>query len=430
MRFRPTAFLRGAILATALAGTVLCPPTAAHAQQQGPAIAAVVNDQIISTYDLQSRMRLALLSANLEATPENQQRLAPQVLRQLVDERLQMQEAQRLNISVTEKDLADAVAVIERQNNLQPGQLGAHMAQNGVPISTLMAQLRANIAWGKVIRRQIRPQVEIGEEEIDDFLNDLRARGGRTEYEVAEILLSAESFDNPQTALQTASRLAEQARSGATFGALAQQFSQSPSAANGGNLGKVQEGQLDPRLEAVLQSLQPGQVSDPIPVENGYYILKLNNRTRVERGGSGEPVLTLRRVFLPVPADATPEEVAAQEEAASRVSDTAKSCTDMERFARELESPGPADPGPVRPSGLPDNLREFLVDRPIGETTPPLRLNDGFLIAMVCSRAEGGDAALPSRAEVMQSLGMQRIDMMARRYLRDLRRAAFVDVRL
>src|SRR5690606_11259295 len=109
MRFRPTAFLRGAILATALAGTVLCPPTAAHAQQQGAAIAAVVNDQIISTYGLQSRMRLALLSANLEATPENQQRLAPQVLRQLVDERLQMQEAQRLNISVTEKDLADAV---------------------------------------------------------------------------------------------------------------------------------------------------------------------------------------------------------------------------------------------------------------------------------------------------------------------------------
>src|SRR3546814_17065968 len=101
-------------------------------------------------------------------------------------------------------------------------------------------------------------------------------------------------------ARETAERLAEQARAGATFGALAQQFSQSPSAANGGELGRVQEGQLDPRLEGALADMQPGQISEPIAVENGFYILRLNDRRRIEGAGSGEPTLSLRQVSLPV----------------------------------------------------------------------------------------------------------------------------------
>src|SRR3546814_20016007 len=101
-------------------------------------------------------------------------------------------------------------------------------------------------------------------------------------------------------ARETAERLAEQARAGATFGALAQQFSQSPSAANGGELGRVQEGQLDPRLEGALANMQPGQISEPIAVENGCYILRLNDRRRNEGAGSSAPTLKLRQGFLPV----------------------------------------------------------------------------------------------------------------------------------
>src|SRR3546814_18220980 len=93
MSFSLTVFLRRAALAAAVIAAVIAgalgPGTSVRAQQ-GPAIAAVVNDQIISTYDLESRLRLALLSAHPEGTPENRQRLAPQVLRKPIDERLQL----------------------------------------------------------------------------------------------------------------------------------------------------------------------------------------------------------------------------------------------------------------------------------------------------------------------------------------------------
>lgn len=449
MSIRPTAILRHAALAALVAtstvaasGEVLAqrgPSQQAPVQQpsiqqgpiqQGPTIAAIVNEQLISTYDLQARLRLALFSANLPDTQESRQRLLPQVLRQLVDEQLQMQEAQRLGLTVSEKELADAQATIERQNNLPPGGLPQHLAQGGVPFETLRAQLRASIAWGKIVRRQIRPQVEVGEEEVDDYLRDLRARGGRTEYDAAEIFLSAEVFDSVEAARQAAERLAIQARGGAAFGALAQQFSQAPSAANGGALGKVQEGQLDPRLEAALATMQPGQISDPVPVENGFYILQLNEKRRIEHGAGGPETVSLRRVFLPVAPGAAAEVVAEQEAAASRISNTARSCADMERLGREAGSRGNMNPGPIPLSELPQQLRDIVAPLPLNRPTPPLRLDDGFLVMMVCARSVGDTAGLPSRDEVMQSLGMQRIDMMARRYLRDLRRSAFIDVRL
>ena len=428
MSFRPTVLRRLAAFALLVAcATGIAVPASA---QQGPSIAAVVNEQLISTYDLQARLRLALLSANLPDTQENRQRLLPQVLRQLVDERLQMQEAQRLGITVTDQEVAEAQATVERQNNLPAGGLQAHMAQNGVPFETLAAQLRASIAWGKIVRRQIRPQVEVGEEEVDDYLRDLRARGGRTEYDASEIFLSAEVFDSVEAARQAAERLAQQARTGAAFEALAQQFSQAPSAANGGALGKVQEGQLDPRLEAALATMQPRQISDPIPVENGFYILRLNGRERIEHAGGAQETVSMRRVFLPV-APGTPEsEVAAREQAASTISNTATSCADMERLGREAGSRGAINPGPIRLADLPERMREIVAPLPLNRPTPPLRLDEGFLVLMVCERSMADTAGLPTRGEVMNTLGLQRVDMMARRYLRDLRRAAFIDVRL
>ncbi|MFN4090770.1 MAG: SurA N-terminal domain-containing protein, partial [Alphaproteobacteria bacterium] len=109
MPFSLTAFFRCAALA--IAAAMAAAPVAAQqgfAALVGRPIAAVVNDQIISTYDLDARLRLGLFSANLPATPENPQRLLPQALRQLVDARRQMQEAQRLNVTVSDDEMAEA----------------------------------------------------------------------------------------------------------------------------------------------------------------------------------------------------------------------------------------------------------------------------------------------------------------------------------
>lgn len=408
--------------------------------QNAYSIAAIVNEDVISTLDVQARVRLVMSVSNTENTEENRRRMLPVAMRSLIDERLQMQEAARLNVTTTNQELKEAIAVITRQNRLPPGGLEERLRAEGIPMATLEAQLRATLAWGKVIRRQIRPQVEITDEEVDEFLDQLRARGGAAEYDVSEILIPIDTAGDEGGAAQTAQRVVQQARRGTPFASLARQFSQSSSAAEGGDLGRVQEGQLDRRLETALRDLQPGEVSDPIRVENGFYILQLRDkrqRAAAPAAASAGDTVALRRIFLPVVRGAPAKDVKSQGDLAAQVSETVQGCSDMDRLAKEVKATGAVDIGRLRTADLPQQLREVVEKLPIGKASPPLRNSDGFIVLMVCERGKGGGPAptqtaaanLPEREEVVRSLGAQRVDMLARRYMRDLRRAAFVDIR-
>ena len=114
-------------------------------------IAAIVNDDVISVYDLVSRIEMVIASSNLGDTPAIRRRLSPQVLRNLVDERLKLQEAKRRNISVGKRDIDRAIGIIERQNKIPRGQFDAFLKKNGVRRTTIINQIRASIAWAKLI---------------------------------------------------------------------------------------------------------------------------------------------------------------------------------------------------------------------------------------------------------------------------------------
>ncbi|QQP88025.1 peptidylprolyl isomerase [Skermanella sp. TT6] len=269
------------------------PRPAAPAQQSRPAeppaiappparsvegIAAVVNDDIISMSDLSARLQLALVSSGLPGTAEVRQRLTPQVLRSLVDERLQMQEASRANISVTDKEIDDAFGRVAEQNQMKRDQLEKMLSSQGVPRSALESQIRATIGWGKLVQRRLRPSIEIGEEEIDAVLRRIEANAGKPEYLAAEIFLAVDSPEREEEVRRLADRLVEQIGQGASFPAVARQFSQSAGATNGGDLGWVQQGQLPDELDSALRDLRPGQASRPIRSLTGYHILLLREQ--------------------------------------------------------------------------------------------------------------------------------------------------------
>src|SRR5215813_8865956 len=151
----------GGLFSTAMAARAPSSPAAQASQApaaQPPAgqvpetrIAAVVNDEVISVGDLRSRLRMVMLSSNLADSPETRQRVAAKVLRTIVDEKLQMQEAKRQNITATDEEVNKAFAQIEKQNNMQPGQLDAVLKSRGIERSALIDQLTASIVWGKLV---------------------------------------------------------------------------------------------------------------------------------------------------------------------------------------------------------------------------------------------------------------------------------------
>jgi peptidyl-prolyl cis-trans isomerase SurA len=270
--------------APAVAAPVAPPPA-----RSTEGIAAVVNDDIISMSDLTARLQLALVSSGLPNTQETRQRLTPQVLRSLVDERLQLQEATRANVSVTDKEINEAFSKVAEQNRMQRDQLEKMLASQGVPRSTLESQIRSTIAWGKLVQRRLRPSIEIGQEEVDQVIQRIQANAGKPEYLAAEIFLAVDAPEREDDVRRLADRLYEQIGQGANFTAVARQFSQSAGAAAGGDLGWVQQGQLPEELDSTLRQLRPGQASRPIRSITGYHILMLRDERAVAAANSLPP---------------------------------------------------------------------------------------------------------------------------------------------
>ncbi|WP_185961477.1 peptidylprolyl isomerase [Telmatospirillum sp. J64-1] len=421
-RFLATAFL--AAIAWAPVGASLAPAGA----QQVERIAAVVNDEAISILDLEMRIRLALMSSSMPDTIEMRQRVLPQVLRKLIDERLQLQEASRQGITVTETELRDGMAMIERQNDMPQGGLEQLLRENGILPQSMYQQIRAEISWVKLVRRNFAGTISIGDEEVNAQLDMLRQAHGKPEYLLSEIFLSFESGQREDEVRNLGLRLIEEMRNGAPFPALAHQFSQSPTAATGGDMGWVTSGTLEEELEQVVRSLRPGEVSGLIRTPNGYYILALRERGIVGGDAAGTE-LELARLLVPVPPNASEAQLNQAAQQAASWGSRASSCEDLVRVAEETRAPSSGLMGKIRLGDLPQYLLPAVLPLDNNQPSAPVLMEDGIAILMVCSR-DVPAGALPSRQQISESLLDQRMDMMARRLLRDLRRQAFIDVRI
>jgi peptidyl-prolyl cis-trans isomerase SurA len=387
-------------------------------------IAAIVNDDIISMFDLTSRVDLVIATSGLPDSPEVRARIQPQVLRGLIDERLQLQEAKKRSIAVTKTEMNNAVHVIERENHLPSGGLEKYVEGAGIRPETLMEQIRANLAWQKLISRQYRQTATVTTEQVDEELAKVNAARGKEEDRVAEILLNVNSPDEDRIVRENAQRLAEQIRKGARFDALARQFSRGATAAVGGDLGWIRPPELDPPIAAAIARLKPGEVSEPVRTIAGYHILKLVERRRAMSPDPSKVKLTLDQLFLPSQGDGK-----AAADLARAIGQTVEGCGDVERVAKEARSPRPPHLGQFTLGELSAEMRELVQPLKVGELSKPLATDGGLLMVMVCKRDEP-KVGMPSREQIENGLMLQRLNMMARRHLRDLHLAAVIDVRV
>lgn len=415
---------------------------AGPAAAQETRIAAVVNDDIVSLADLQERVHLALVSSNIEDTEQNRQRIAPQVLRGLIDEKLEMQEAKRLNVKVEDDELKKALRRIEEQNKLPPGGLDAFLAQRGIAKSTLVDQITSTLAWAKLVRRRYGQSIVVTDDEVNEALNQLKQNIGQPLSRVAEIFLAVDDPRQEDDVRRAAERLIEQIRGGASFPSIAQQFSQSATAAVGGDIGWVHSSQLMPELAQAVERLQPNQISPPIRAGAGFYILYVIDR-RIPGQAAPPPLPTegtvsLVQVMFPLAQKASAQEREHAERSAQAVTQQAKSCEDMKRIGREKAPQTSGDLGKIKVTDLPADLREVVLRLDVGQPSTPLPVRGGIGVLMVCQRdtppppppAPAAPPTLPSREEISENLSLQKLENVARRYLRDLRRLAFVDVRV
>ncbi len=393
-------------------------------------IVAVVNNEVITADDVAGRLMLVMRSSDIPDTPENQQRLAPRVLRQMIDEKLELQEATRLNVKVNDDEINDALANLEQRNNMPKGQLDTYLKQAGIPRATLVSQLTASIAWGKVIRGRLSQDVAVSDEEVNESMSRIKEDAGKPQSHMAEIFLAMDNPSQEDEIQRLADRLIDQIRHGANFSSVAQQFSQSPSAAAGGDIGWLTPNQLGPPLGEAMEKMKPGEMSYPIRTPAGYYILYVIERRTPGAASVDDTRLSVTQVAFPFPPNASAADRSRIQNEAQAASNTAKSCGELAKIGNDHVPPFPVKSAEdVRAGDMtPPELRQQILQLKVAEATKPILGQTGFAVIMLCARKdpEGG---LPTPEQVMNNLARERLDALARRYMRNLRRAAYIDVR-
>lgn len=423
------AISRGVLCAAALLVISVAAPRAVAQEGLSESVVAVVNDDIISTYDLVQRMRLLVVTSGIQVSDQNLPQIRDEALRSLIDEHLQLQELQRVEreqkfeIIATDQDIDEEIANIAQSNNTTAEGLLGSLAAQGVGAETFRAQLRAEVSWQRWIRGRYGSRVRIGEDQIKSVMTQLASDSTRTQYQIAEVFIDAQRVGGSEQAVAAANQLIAQLQQGAPFQAVARQFSSAPTAASGGDAGWVGSGQMPGEVEAALQALRPGQLSAPIVVRDGVYIILL----RDVRAGGASVMVKLSQVAVPLAADAPDADV---EAARVKLEAFRPSFTGCAALQASAESQGlvSSDLGEADVTQLSPAFRTVAETVPIGQLSQPIRTAVGLHLVTVCeSRTAGANA--PTREQIENRLVGQQLSMISRRYLRDLRNAATIDQR-
>jgi len=419
-------------LAVLLVGLILAAPLTGNAQSQhnGLGIAAVINDEVISVLDLESRLSLVIVSSGMDASPQTRDRVRPQVLRMLIDEKLMKQEATRVGIQVEQSDIKKALQRIASGNKVTVEHMIQNLKNMHLPLNTLTSRIEANIGWNIFVMQDLARTITIGEEETSDEIKRIQDNAGKPEYLMAEIFLPVDASAHDGEMKTLAYRLLQELKNGARFKTLATNFSRAPTAALGGDMGWVQLNDLDRALQKATRTLKPGQISIPVRALGGYFLLYLRAVRNSPGLVSGDTFLKMSQLHIRASNPKDPTEQAALAQHLITITRGMTTCAQLEAAGAKSGSPLSGAMGEIALSTMPPNMQATVGSLAIGQPSTPIPTGGGLAVMMVCARKSDALDMDKVRENIALALKARRLKIAAKRHLHNLRRDAFVDIRL
>jgi peptidyl-prolyl cis-trans isomerase SurA len=387
---------------------------------------AIVNDEIITRTDIDQRMALIVASTRVQIPPEEMERLRAQVLRNLIDEALQIQAARENEVTVEPRDVDRYYARFAQQFSHTPQSFGDYLRSIGSSERSVKRQIQGEISWQRVQQRRL-VRVSVADGEVQEILNRMNAARGSREYHVLEIYLSS----TPETANEVrnnAARIIQQIRGGGSFPAYARQFSEASTAAVGGDLGWLRAEQLPPELAAVVSAMPVGAISDPIQVQGGFSVVALIDARQILVADPRDATMSLMQMAFDLPPGTTEAQARARADLLTSTSQSMGGCggaaTAANRIGAELVSNDN-----VRVRDLPAPLQPMLLNMSVGQATQVFGTLQRVSVLVLCGRDDPQPVNMPTAATIAERIEEERMNRQAQRYLRDLRRDAVIEYR-
>lgn len=387
---------------------------------------AIVNGRIITGTDVDQRLALIITANGGKVSPEEKERLRVQVLRNLIDETLQIQEAAAQDIKIDQAEINQSYERVAANFRQSPTQFDQYLRAQGSAPASIKRQIEGELAWSRLLRRNIQPFVNVSADEVKSVVDRMNAAKGSDEFRIGEIYLSA-TPENQAQIVANARNIIEQIKQGGSFAAYARQFSEASTAAVGGDLGWVRPAQLPDELAKAATEMQVGQIAGPIPVPGGVSLIYVMDKRKVLTADPRDALLSLKQLSVSFPQGTTKEQASAKAAAFAAQTKGIKGCGQANEVGGKMGA-DVVDNDNVKLRDLPPQLQDILLGLQVGEATPPFgSIKDGVRVLVVCGRDDASSAAAPNAEQIMAQLEEERVNKRARIYLRDLRRDAVID---
>jgi peptidyl-prolyl cis-trans isomerase SurA len=389
---------------------------------------AVVNGDVITGTDVEQRLALIIMSNGGQISAEERDRLRLQILRNLIDESIQIDAAKSNDIKIERSEIEQSFARVASNFKMTPDKLREYLKQNGSSERSIKRQIEGELAWNRLLQRKVNSSINVSDEEVKAVIDRLTAAKGSTEYRVSEIFLSA-TPENQAEIFENGKKIIEQLRAGGSFAAYARQFSEASTATVGGDLGYIRLGILPPEIDQALQEIQIGQVAGPIQNSGGYSIIYLTDTKKILVADPRDATLNLRQIALNFPAGMSQKDAQARASAFSTATQKMQGCGGADSVAKEFGAEL-VDNDQIPARNLPPQLQDILLKLQVGQATPPFGSQaEGVRVLVLCGRDEPRDVGAPSAERIEEDLREKKIGRRSQVYLRDLRRDAIVDYR-
>jgi peptidyl-prolyl cis-trans isomerase SurA len=382
-----------------------------------------VNGQAITREDLNARINLAILSSGIANTPENQKLMAEQVLKAMIEAKVQLSVAKKYKLQVKEKEVQLALQRMAKDSQMTIEQLSAMFKEKGISIDAIKDNIRAQLAWSTYVRAAHSSSINVADKEVETKLQKFKDDENQDQYEVLEIFLRADSPDQLKSVEAQAKNLINQLKSGANFKMLARQFSSSASSANGGYLGWISQ---SPYMESI-KTLEVGQASFPIQTNQGYYIFYVNDKKLKGQAAFGDSTVTFKQAFFKSTPGFKPEEDPYLGMKLEEIS-KCKSCADFEKVAKNNEAR--IETQEKKMNQLAPEQRQALRAMGTGVVTPPALTPEGVMVMMNCGYKEGEKAKPLTKEEMKSFLEDEKLSKVALRDLTRLITQAHIDIKI
>ena len=389
---------------------------------------AIVTGLIITDTDVDQRLNLVLAANGQTVNGEEKDRLRLQVLRNLIDETLEIQEAKSNDVEVPSADVAATFQRVAGQFKYTPDQFAAFLKAKGSSQASIKRQIQGELAWQRLLDRKVQPFINVGDDEVKQVIARLNASKGAKEYHVGEIFISSTPATDQQ-AHENADKVFEQLKKGGSFVAYARQYSEASTAAVGGDLGWVRAEQLPDAISQVLPQMQAGSVTPPIQVPGGYSIIALQDTRQVLTADPRDALLSLKQITISFPAGTTQATAGPRVAAFAEATQKMAGCGAAKDVATKLDG-NMVENDNIKIRDLPPALQSQLTAMSIGQSTTPFgSVEDGVRVLVLCGRDDPQTTSAPSFDAIYNQMEQDRVDLRARRYLRDLRRDAVIEYR-